>query len=259
MNILEKIIADKRLELKELKRITPWERLEKLAAAAKISASFYDALNTPGPSVIAEFKRKSPSKGILNEKANIESIIPAYINAGANAISVLTDIHFEGYSKDLADAHKISKVPLLRKDFIIDKYQILEAKALGASAILLIASALSKNEIEDFSTYAKSLGLDILLEIHHENELVKISEKNNIIGINNRNLSTFKVDLEHSIELVKKLPGDVLKISESGIEKPETALRLYENGFKAFLIGESFIKTDDPGAAAKNFIKALNV
>lgn len=258
MNILEKIVFQKRKSLVKLKEQVPVLSFEKNPLFQSERPSFFESLNKKGPSVITEFKRKSPSKGDIHPEAQVSSIIPQYSNAGASAISVLTDIHFGGELKDLNDAALITHVPLLRKDFIVDEYQILEAKSHGASAVLLIAAVLSKKEIFEFTRIAHGLGMDVLLELHNENELLKIGDENNIIGVNNRNLTSFEVDTENAINLLKSLDKEMIKVAESGIQDIEVAINMYRAGFNAFLIGELFMRTDNPGEKAGKFISKLN-
>lgn len=258
MHYLENILIAKKQEILLSRDNSDIARLEEIAFNRPLRASFYEALSKSGPGFITEFKRKSPSKGWIHEDADPGSIIRAYEQAGASAVSVLTDKHFAGSLKDLSEAALHTSLALLRKDFFIDKIQILEAAGSGASAILLIAAVLSAEEIKSLTEYAHSLSLDVLLEIHHEEELEKISAENRIIGINNRNLSTFRVDIEHSIRLSEKIPNDFIKVSESGLDSPEKIRMLYENGFDAFLIGESFMKTKDPGKTASGFINEVN-
>ena len=219
--------------------------------------SFFDALSKDGPSVIAEFKRRSPSKGLINDQAGIEEVVAGYKDAGVKACSVLTDVHFGGEPEDLARAFRIAQLPLLRKDFIVDEYQIIEARALGASAILLIASVLSVKEISQFTNLARSLGLDVLFEVHNQEEVQKADPSIRIFGVNNRDLNTFKTDTQRSFELVKSLPAESLKVSESGLDNPETIVELYHAGYQAFLIGENFMKTPEPGLAARNFCQSI--
>ncbi|MCK4920868.1 MAG: indole-3-glycerol-phosphate synthase [Bacteroidales bacterium] len=257
MNILEKIVFHKRKSLVQLKEKFPVSSFEKNPLFQLERPSFFDCLNKKGPSVITEFKRKSPSKGDINPEAQISSIIPQYSNAGASAISVLTDIHFSGELKDLNDAALISNIPLLRKDFIVDEYQILEAKAHGASAILLIATVLSKKEIFEFTKIAHRLRLDVLLELHDESELSKIGADNNIIGVNNRNLSSFEVNTDKAISLLGSLDKDVIKVAESGIQDIDIAIKMFRAGFNAFLIGELFMRNENPGEKVSEFIRML--
>lgn len=258
MNYLDKIIKTKRKEIRSIKEKIPVSFLEKTSLYNEARPSFYDSVNVSQPSIIAEFKRKSPSKGILNEDADLISVVYAYQEAGASAISVLTDKHFNGTAVDLSVAYESVKIPILRKDFIIDEFQIFEARSIGASAILLIAAVLDKNEIERFTSLAGELELDVLLELHGKDEIPKISSKNRIVGINNRNLKTFDVDIKQSMELAAELSDDFLKISESGISSVETVLELYENGLQAFLMGEVFMKTENPEKAASEFMEKLN-
>ncbi len=258
MSYLDKIIRAKRKEVSSMKEKIPVSFLEKATLYNGNRPSFYDSLMRTEPSVIAEFKRKSPSKGILNKDADIISVVRAYEQAGARAVSVLTDMHFDGRITDLSVAFESVSIPLLRKDFIIDEFQIHEARAAGASAILLIAAVLEKKEIEKFSLLATSLGLDVLLELHHKDEISKIPDEIRIIGINNRDLKTFEVNIDQSVKLAAMLPDDLIKVSESGISSVESIAALYREGFRAFLMGEIFMKGKEPGSAARDFIKGLN-
>ena len=258
MNYLNKIIKVKRKEIDSVKEKIPVTFLEKTSLYNEKRPSFFDALNVSEPSIIAEFKRKSPSKGILNRDADLISVVKAYEKAGACAISVLTDKHFDGTAVDLSVAYETVAVPILRKDFIVDEFQIYEARSIGASAILLIAAVLSKKEIERFSSLAEELELDVLLELHEKDEIPKISPKNRILGINNRNLKNFEVDITQSKELAAELSNDFLKVSESGISSVRTVQELYENGFQAFLMGELFMKSKHPEKAVFEFIEELN-
>lgn len=210
---------------------------------------------TPG-GIIAEFKRRSPSKGDISPMADVADIIPQYVSNGAAACSVLTDTRFFGGSKaDLAIARTLTrKTPLLRKDFILSYVQIYEARVLGASAILLIAAILSEKELSTLFDYAHSLGLEALVEIHNMDELDKITFKPDMLGVNNRNLSSFHTDVNHSFNIAKYLPSDWLLVAESGIKKPEDIKRLKDAGFSGFLIGEAFMSSPDPGATLKQFI-----
>jgi indole-3-glycerol phosphate synthase len=208
--------------------------------------------------IIAEFKKKSPSKGDINKYACVEDVTLGYMQAGASALSVLTDSDFfGGKNEDLTLARKYNFCPILRKDFIFDEYQIYEAKSIGADVILLIAEVLSENKIKELSAVAKSLGLEVLMEIHSKDQLSKLTNDIDIIGINNRNLKSFEVSIENSKELAQYLPKDILRISESGISSPKDVLELKEYGFKGFLIGERFMKTPRPQQACKTFIKQL--
>lgn len=255
MNILETIIQHKRKEVAELKKGTSIKVLKTLPGYKASRPSFKTSLQNKTPAVIAEFKRKSPSKGIINEHARVEAVCAAYERAGAAAVSVLTDAFFAGEAADLRTAREETTIALLRKDFIVDEIQIHEAREMGASAILLIAAVLDKREIQHFTNVAHEAGLDVLLELHDPAEMEKISEKSDIIGINNRNLKSFEVDLQQSIDLARQLPEGVVKVAESGIDSPQTLATLYRKGFDAFLIGESFMKQADPGESARLFLE----
>ena len=219
------------------------------------------SLKASNSGIIAEHKRRSPSKQNINSSLSVEKVAKGYESAGVCGMSILTDgKYFGGSLDDLTIARAVSDFPLLRKEFIIDEYQIIEAKAFGADAILLIAAILSPQEILSFSKTAKSLGLDILLEVHNLNELEKsIMPSIDLIGVNNRNLKTFKVSLETSRSLAEKIPAEFVKVSESGISKVASIKKLKAIGYEGFLVGENFMKTDNPGLAAKDFINQLDV
>jgi indole-3-glycerol phosphate synthase len=209
--------------------------------------------------VIAEFKRKSPSKGWINQYALPGETSLGYMKSGASALSVLTDNHFfAGSFKDLTQARNENYCPILQKDFILDAYQIIEAKSIGADTILLIAAILSKEKIKAFTALAHQLSLEVIMEIHSEEELEKIPEEVKIVGINNRNLKTFEVNLENSQKLLEKLPQEKIKVAESGIKCAEDGARLLNMGFDGLLIGEQFMATIDPAAACKKFIEKLD-
>ena len=209
--------------------------------------------------IIAEFKRKSPSKGIINDKAGVEEVTKAYTSFGASCLSVLTDEHFFGGStQDLISA-RVNQVPILRKDFIIDEYQVVEARAMGADVILLIAACLSPARVKALAVFAKALELEVLLEIHNEEELQHICDETGIVGVNNRDLKTFTVDINRSVELSKKIPADKIKIAESGIHDVETIDIFKKAGFKGFLIGENFMKQPDPMIAFADFVNQLKL
>ena len=259
MNILEKIIAHKRVEVEQRKK--------ELSIADLVRGPFYKAetyslkealLDETKTGIIAEFKRKSPSKGIINDKASVEEVSQGYATNGASGISILTDEEFFGGTLgDLQKAAIINKIPLLRKDFMIDEYQLHEAKAHGASVILLIAACLSIEEVKSLATAAKNLNLEVLLEIHNDQELEHICDEVDLVGVNNRNLKTFEVNLEQSAQLSKLIPSDKVKISESGINSVDDILYLADFGYKGFLIGENFMKQEDPVAAFKIFAEKL--
>jgi len=259
MNILEKITQHKIKEIAERSELYPIKLLEKsiFFESPTISLKKY-LLREDKSGIIAEFKRKSPSKGFINKYAKPEKVSVEYMQAGASALSVLTDNKFFGGScEDLKIVRKYNYCPVLRKDFIIDEYQIIEAKSIGADAILLIAAILSKNQIIQFEKLAKSLNLEILFEVHNKEELEKIELDNKIIGVNNRNLKTFETNIQTSIDLSSFIPDNCVKVSESGISKIENIIELKKYGFNGFLIGENFMKSESPGRACANFIKKL--
>jgi indole-3-glycerol phosphate synthase len=257
-NILDKIIANKRIEVERQKTAVPQPDLERLIPDREKPKSFKDALTQSPTGIIAEFKRRSPSRDWIFKRAKVEDVIPPYSRNGASAISVLTDMDFFGGNlADLELARKLTGTPLLRKDFMIDEYQLYQAKAAGASAILLIASALTIAETKQLASKAKQLGLDVLLEIHNEQELGHINDKVDVVGVNNRNLGTFVTGVQISFDLVEKIPDEFIKISESGISDPQTVVDLQAAGYRGFLMGENFMKTADPGKALDEFIKQL--
>ena len=259
MNILDKIVAQKKIEVEHSSRIISIKNLEQQVLFQRKTISLTDNLlkqNSSG--IIAEFKRKSPSKGIINDKFSSVEIVKAYEKAGVSGSSILTDEEFFGGTKqDLISARNEVSIPLLRKDFMIDEYQFIEAKAIGADVILLIASILSPKEVKHFTELAKSLHLQVLLELHDETELNHVYHKVDMVGVNNRNLKTFEVDVEQSIRMAEKLGNDFVKVAESGISNIETLHHFKNNGFKGFLIGENFMKTENPGLACKQFIDAI--
>ncbi|NQX82006.1 MAG: indole-3-glycerol phosphate synthase TrpC [Flavobacteriaceae bacterium] len=260
MNILDKIVANKIEEVKTHRLEIPVAKLVKSPNFKRASISLKKSLLEVGSNgIIAEFKRQSPSKGTINARADIEKVTLGYVEAGVAAQSILTDYNYFGGSfLDLVKARSVQTVkPILRKDFIIDGYQIVESKAIGADAILLIASILTKDQIKQFSNLAADLGLEVLYEIHNAEELDKIDADNKIIGINNRNLKTFEVDLENSIRLASSIPDNCIKVSESGISNPETVKYLRENGFNGFLIGENFMKAESPEQACVEFLSRI--
>ncbi len=261
MNILEKIVVHKQKELEEKKSLYPIKLMEKSSFFNSGTVSLKKYIKREDKSgIIAEFKRKSPSKGVINEFAEVERTTVGYMQAGASALSVLTDTYFFGGSnKDLSTARKFNFCPILRKDFIIDEYQIVEAKSIGADAILLIAAILDKEKINQLAKFAHGLQLEVLLEIHNEKELVVLNENIDLVGVNNRNLKDFSVDINTSIKLSGLIPDEFVKVSESGISSPESIMELKSYGFQGFLIGENFMKTGNPAKACKNFITELNL
>ncbi len=261
MNILEKIVAHKKQEVAQLKKEVFLEKLVKSPSFKRTPISLKNALLSSGSTgIISEFKRKSPSKGVINDEASIVEVTKGYIEAKAAAQSILTDKKFFGGSIiDVMQARSVNDtIPILRKDFIVDGFQIVEAKAIGADVILLIAACLTKEELKNYGKLAEDLGLDVLYEVHNLQDLDKINLDNKIIGINNRNLKTFEVDLEHSIELASQIPENCIKVSESGISDPRIITGLKEYDFKGFLIGENFMKTENPGFACKEFISQIH-
>jgi indole-3-glycerol phosphate synthase len=259
MNTLEKIIAHKRMEVAGRKKEVSITDLQRgpfyKAETFSLKKGLADKSKT---GIIAEFKRKSPSKGIINAGASIEEVTQGYAANGAAGISVLTDEEFFGGSlADLQKAAIINKIPLLRKDFMIDEYQLHEAKAYGASVILLIAACLAVEEAKALAIAAKNLGLEVLLEIHNEQELEHISDEVDLVGVNNRDLKTFEVSLERSAQLSNLIPPGKIKISESGIHKVEDIQYLKEYGYKGFLIGENFMKHLNPAEVFKIFVEKL--
>ncbi|MGB3774308.1 MAG: indole-3-glycerol phosphate synthase TrpC [Leeuwenhoekiella sp.] len=259
MNILDKIVADKRREVDLKKQLIPLSQLEKSVLFDQKSHSLASLLRKSNTGIIAEHKRRSPSKSVINKELNVQDVAQGYEKAGVCGMSVLTDgKYFGGSLDDLLLARASTRFPLLRKEFIIDEYQIIEAKAHGADVILLIAAVLEKKEIKGFSELAKKLGMDVLLEVHNLPELEKsIMPSLDMLGVNNRNLKTFEVSLDISKQLSEKIPLDFVKVSESGISSIDAIKELRPYGYKGFLIGENFMKTDDPGTSAKHFIEAL--
>ncbi|HLT88005.1 MAG TPA: indole-3-glycerol phosphate synthase TrpC [Sphingobacterium sp.] len=260
MTILDKIIERKKIEVTEAKKRVSLEELEQYPLFNRTCYSLKDAVLHPKRTgIIAEFKRASPSKGLINGTSSVAEVVRGYQNAGASAISVLTDPDFfNGSLADLSAAREVLTIPLLRKEFIVDTYQIAEAKAYGADIILLIAACLDSTEIETYADYAKSLGLNVLVEVHNEEELQRsIFDSIDAIGVNNRNLKDFVVDLNHSYDLVNIIPDRFIKVSESGISDPKTISELKDAGFQGFLVGENFMKTADPAEAIKEFVGKL--
>lgn len=257
-NILYNIISNKRKEIEIQKQTESFDTLINRITDTNPSHLFKEALAISQTGIISEFKRKSPSRGWIFENAQIDEIIPYYTNSGASAISVLTDTDFFGGTfDDFLRARKATTLPLLRKDFMVDEYQIYQAKAMQANVILLIASALTIAETKAFARKAKELGLEVLLEIHHEDELGYINEYIDVVGVNNRNLNTFVTDVKTSFELSIKIPDEFIRISESGISHPQTVADLRSVGYKGFLMGENFMKTGNPGKALSDFINEL--
>ncbi len=260
-DILEEIIAHKRIEIAAQEQNVPISFLEDLLEKNDDMAKVHSmkaSLAASATGIIAEFKRRSPSKDWINRNADAKVIPASYQQAGVSALSILTDEHFFGGGlRDIRAARPTVSLPILRKDFIISRYQLLQAKAAQADAVLLIAAALSKEECNALACEAHKLGLEVLLEMHHEGELDYVNEYIDMAGINNRNLGTFHTDVENSFRMAEKLPADILKVSESGISNPQTVKLLRQEGFRGFLIGETFMKTANPGNTLSTFIKEL--
>lgn len=260
MNILDKILETKRAEVAASKSMRDFDDIHAAAQAVdRPVISFSGALAASSNGIIAEFKRRSPSKGFINEKADAAQVVAGYAKAGAAAISVLTDGEFfAGSLDDLRTARRVAPAtPLLRKDFIVDRYQICEARLAGADAVLLIAAAICAGDCARLAAFAASLGLEVLLELHDESELGHVCPGVSVVGINNRNLGSFVTDTATSERLAGLLPADMVRISESGISSPETVLRLRGHGFRGFLMGENFMEHADPAAVLTEFIKRL--
>ena len=258
MNILDTIIAQKRTELAVRRPLMPVAELEKQPLFTAPTLSLTAFLKDPARTgIIAEFKRRSPSKGVINDTAAVAEVTAAYAAHGASAISVLTDEAFFGGKLADLEAATINQVPLLRKDFMIDEYQLVEAKAFGASVVLLIAACLSPARVKELAIAARKLGLEVLLEIHNEAELAHICTEVDAVGVNNRNLKTFEVDIHTSLELINKIPKEKPAVAESGISEVDTIVTLRQAGFKGFLIGENFMKQASPSVAFADFVNQL--
>ncbi len=259
MKILEEIVAHKKKEIATRKQLVPIALLEGSIHydTPTVSLCKY-LLREDKQGIIAEFKRRSPSNPNINLYASVEEVSIAYMQAGASALSVLTDEHFfGGKNEDLRLARKFNYAPILRKDFVVDEYQIIEAKSIGADAVLLIADCLSKSEVKQFSEQATSLGMEVLFEIREEVELDKLSDKIDLVGVNNRNLKDFTVSIEQSLQLAERLPTEMVKVSESGIERAEDIIELRLSGFQGFLIGTSFMAHPSPGKQCQRFLEQL--
>ena len=259
MNILDKIVADKYKEVALKKDLIPTSQLEASVLFGRDGNSLSKELRNSDTGIIAEHKRRSPSKQTINQNTNVGMVAKGYEKAGVCGMSVLTDIkYFGGSLEDLLLARASVSMPLLRKEFMIDEYQVLEAKAHGADVILLIAAVLTQEKIKNLSELAKSLGMDVLLEVHNQEELEKsIMPSLDILGVNNRDLKTFAVSLETSKSLSELIPDDFVKVSESGISSVEAIRELKNFGYQGFLIGENFMKTNNPGHSAHDFIQKL--
>jgi indole-3-glycerol phosphate synthase len=263
-NILNKITIQTAKDLNTRKKNTPLSNLMAMTHYSRQTISLYEGIKN-GSGIIAEHKRQSPSKGSFGCLMTVQEVMQGYEKAGASAISCLTDHPFFGGSlEDLIATRKQINIPVLRKDFMIDSYQIHESKAYGADAILLIAACLNNEELKSMSLEAWDIGLEILFEVHDLEELNRIKEitasfdtSKYIIGVNNRDLKRFQTDIQNSKDLLPHFPQGVLAISESGISNPEVVKELNNLGFQGFLIGENFMKTENPGTSCKQFIKSI--
>lgn len=257
MNILDKIVARKQEELIQRKALHSLEQLQAMPLFNRTCFSTKAFLADPNRTgIIAEFKRQSPSKGVINGSANVVEVTGAY-SKWASAVSVLTDTDFFGGRTEDLMAARVHDIPLLRKDFIIDPYQVYEAKAMGADLILLIAACLDVEQVRQLAVLAHSLGLEVLLEIHDASELGHICEEVDLVGVNNRNLKTFEVSIQTSLDLIGQIPTDKPAIAESGISNVDTIVTLRSAGFKGFLIGENFMKEANPSIAFADFVNQL--
>ncbi|HEY1023536.1 MAG TPA: indole-3-glycerol phosphate synthase TrpC [Sphingobacteriaceae bacterium] len=260
MTILDTIVEKKKEEVAVAKRSTPILSLEESEHFQRKCYSLRQFILDPDKTgIIAEFKRKSPSKGMINNLASVSEVTSGYAEAGASALSVLTDTSFfDGFNRDLEEARKVNRLPILRKDFTLDEFQVLEAKSLGADVILLIAAILTPEKIKQLARTARAVGLNVLLEVHSKEELDRsLCDELDAVGVNNRNLADFSVSLDHSYDLVNLIPDQFLKISESGISDPKIINLLKQAGFNGFLIGENFMKEQHPGKAMKDFVNEL--
>lgn len=257
MNILEQIVANKRKEVEISRQSVSLGELERRPLFAKVPVSLKTALEKAVvPAIISEFKKQSPSKGVINANARPEVVTRGYTEAGAVALSVLTDKRFFGGDFDdfLAARAVNPGIPMLRKDFIIDEYQLFEAKAIGADLVLLIAACLSPLQVRELSLKAHQLGMEVLLEVHNAEELQQtLCDSVDIVGVNNRNLKNFVTSIDVSLELSEQIPDAFVKISESGLKDAPTLWKLFRAGYKGFLIGETFMKTDSPAETLRAF------
>jgi indole-3-glycerol phosphate synthase len=260
MTILDEIIAHKRLEVAERKSLYPTPLLEKSTYFDTPCVSMREYITRPDKSgIIAEIKRRSPSKGDINPYVSVERVSIGYMQAGASALSILTDEqYFGGKNEDLTLARQLNYCPILRKEFIVDEYQIVEARSIGADAILLIAACLKPEELKQLAAFAQSLGMQVLMEVHNQEELEQnLNEHLDLVGVNNRNLKDFSVNIQTSLDLVEQIPDDFVKVAESGISDPNEVMRLREAGFEGFLMGQRFMETSQPEKACQLFIESL--
>ncbi len=259
MNILDTIIERKKQEILESKSKISVQQLKDSEFFDRKNYSLKETLKTKS-GIIAEFKRRSPSKGIINDYFSPLEVVSQYEKYGASAVSILTDSNFFGGNfQDIISVRNKIKIPILRKDFMVDEYQFYEAKSIGADVILLIAACLTPAQVQEFTDLAHHLNLEVLLEIHSEEELVQINKNIDFVGINNRNLKDFKVDLQHSVNLKNQLPENLFCIAESGIYNEEDFKFLKEKGFDGFLMGEYFMKSENPGNKFQEFISNVSI
>ena len=258
-NILDKIVATKRLEVAAVKSKVSIEQLKQQAAMQPSPISMRQSILLHKGGIIAEFKRRSPSKDWIKRNARVEDIIPAYEAAGAAGLSILTDNqYFGGSINDIKQARQLTSLPILRKEFVIDAYQLYEARAAGADACLLIAAAIGNERCKELAVVAHDIGLEVILEVHAVEEIEAFSDNVDIIGVNNRNLKYFKTDPQQSVELYSHLPQGTLAISESGLLDPLVANKLQKIGYKGFLVGEAFMRTEQPGLSLSHYIQSLD-
>ena len=261
-DILRKIIEKKQIEVELSKDKIPanqlYKEVETILSCNPENSSFRSALESSKTGIIAEFKRKSPSLGWIKEDGKPNEIPFSYQECGATAVSILTDEPFFGGNLNFIKiARENTHIPILRKDFIVDEYQLFQAKSVKADAILLIASCLSRERCKSLAKTARELKLDVLLEVHNENELEYITPEVSVVGVNNRNLHEFRTDIDTSFRLASMIPDDFLKISESGLKTPDIVRELRQAGYRGFLMGERFMKEPNPGEALKQFISQL--
>lgn len=257
MNILNKIVTTKKQEIAAAKKLKTLSELKDSEFYGRETFSLKQNLKTK-TGIIAEFKRQSPSKGIINHHSEIKDVVKSYETNGASGISILTDQdYFGGSSADILAVRNSVQIPILRKDFMVDEFQFYEAKAMGADVVLLIAACLSPAQVQEFTELSHQLGLEVLLEIHSEKELEHFNSEIDLVGINNRNLKNFEVDLQHSVDLKNLLPENVLSVAESGIYLREDFNFLKGKGFDGFLMGEYFMKNENPGDAFAEFVKSI--
>ena len=261
-DILQEIVADKRIEVEQQKQLVPprglYTKVESIMAQGINARSMSRSLAGSPYGIIAEFERKSPSKGWIHEDVRPMDVVPRYAAGGASALSILTDNKYFGGTLDFIPQVRASvDIPILRKEFIIDEYQLFEARSVGADAVLLIAADLTREQCRTLTRTAHELKLEVLLEMHSEEELDYMECEPDMAGINNRNLGTFHTDVANSFRLSDKIQTDCVKVSESGISNPDTVRSLRQAGFRGFLMGECFMKEQDPGLALENFIKAI--